>query len=124
MLYSVQVEERTAGNTNPPQHLDTDKNNTEFEVGENVVALFTEGIYPGEIIEINGDFLGLELYAKVGSASSSSVWKMPSLEKRERQKVHKLSILPIRPVFGVNQYSTHRIVMYDLLNAELIDKFA
>ena len=66
----------------------------------------------------------MELYAKVGSASSSSVWKMPSLEKRERQKVHKLSILPIRPDFGVNQYSTHRIVMYDLLNADLIDKFA
>ena len=39
---SVQVDERIADNTNPPQHLE-EKNDTEFEVGENVVALFTEG---------------------------------------------------------------------------------
>ena len=95
-------------------------------LGEYVIALFTDGAFPGEVTLVDGDYLEADFFVKatiVQIKKRDSLWKRPSLEKREHHRIHKNSVLPIRPVFGVNRYSTHRIVIYDLLNADLIEKF-
>ena len=92
-------------------------------VGECIVALFTDGA--GEVTSVDGYYLEADFYAKAKVSQmgkNSSLWKRPLIGQRENHHIHKNSVLPIRPIFGVNKYSTHRVVIYELLNAELIAK--
>ena len=96
------------------------------KVGECIAALFIDGAFPGEVTHVEDDHLEADFYLKAQIAQmekNASLWKRPSIERRENHRIHKSSVLPIRPVFGVNRYSTHRIVIYELLNADLIEKF-
>ena len=75
---------------------------------------------------VDGDYLEADFFVKatiVQMKKSDSLRKRPSLEKRKHHRIHKNSVLSIRLVFGVNRYSTHCIVIHDLLNADLIEKF-
>ena len=130
-----QIQEMTCDKVTT-QHNPAEVDNGEYEngtsvmwppnLGEYVIALFADGAFPGEVTIVDGDYLEADFFVKaaiVQMKKSGSLWKRPSLEKQEHHCIHKNSVLPIRPVFGVNRYSTHRIVIYDLLNADLIEKF-
>ena len=96
------------------------------KVGECIVALFTDGAFPGEVTNVEEDFIEADFYVKANikqSGTSASLWKRSSIDQKENYKIHKNSLLPVRPVFGVNKFSTHRCVIFELLNAEYIEKF-
>ena len=94
--------------------------------GAFIMALFTDRAYPGEVMEIEGDYVEADFFvpAKVSQMEDIvSLWKRPSMDKDEQYTVHRNSILPIRPVFELNKFSTHRMVIYELVNADLVAKF-
>ena len=79
-----------------------------------------------EVMEIEGDYVEADFFvpAKVSQMEDIvSLWKRPSMDKDEQYTVHRNSILPIRPVFELNKFSTHRMVIYELVNADLVAKF-
>ena len=93
---------------------------TDKIVGECIAALFTDVAFPS----VDGDYRGRFLHQGQSFLNGKKLKSFEAaLDQRENHHIHKNSVLPIRPVFGVNKYSTHRVVIYELLNAELIEKF-
>ena len=68
------------------------------------------------------EHLEVEVFAKAGNGKMNGVtlWKHPSEDQKENHLIHKNSVLPVRPVFG--KYSTHRMIVHELLNSDVIDK--
>ena len=98
----------------------------EFFIGEHVVGLFTDGYYPGEVIKIDEETLTIDFLAPVHlkqNYTDASLWKKPSKSLSDVQQLEKCSILPIRPVLRLSKCSNRRIVIYELINADLIEKF-
>ena len=89
------------------------------------MVLFEDGAYPAEVTQFNGDHHEVEVFAKAwnGKRNGVSLWKHPSQDQKENHWIHKNSVLPVRPVFGVDKYSTHLMILYELLNSDVIDKF-
>ena len=52
-----------------------------------------------------------------------SLWKRASIDGSERHRLHRSSVLPIRPVLELNKFCTNRIIVYELVNADIIEKF-
>ena len=53
-------------------------------VGECIVALFTDGAFPGEVTSVDGDYLEADFYVKAKVSQmgkNSSLWKRPSRER-------------------------------------------
>ena len=89
------------------------------------MVLFKDGVYPAEVTQLNEEHLEVEVFAKAGNGKRNVVclWKHPSQDQKENHWIHSNSVLPVRPVFGVKKYSTHRMIVYELLNSDVIDKF-
>ena len=51
-------------------------------------------------------------------------WKWSPEDQNEKYEIHKNSVPPIRPMLPVSKYSTNRTIVYDLVNVDLILKFA
>ena len=62
------------------------------------------------MVQLNEEHLEVEVFAKAGNGkwNGVSLWKHPSQDQKENHWIHKNSVLPVRPMFGVNKYSTHR----------------
>ena len=95
--------------------------NPEFQKEEFIVGLFTTGIYPGEIVAIDDDYITADFFvaANLQGEDDKRSWKRSS----DDQNIHKSSILPVHPVLDVSKYSTNRNVIFELLNADIILKF-
>ena len=64
-----------------------------------------------------------QIYAeKVVHETDSSLWIWPF--KEDRHTVKRWTVLPIRPSLDISlDYSSNRVVVFKLLNAEIIDRF-
>ena len=94
--------------------------------GECIVGLFADSYYQGEVIKVEDDYVEADFLIQASIAQmekGSSLWKRPSLDRSERHKLHRSSVLPIRPVLELNRYSTHRTITYELINDDLLKKF-
>ena len=71
---------------------------------------------------VNVDIL---VSATVPNMAQESLWKRPSLDKTFgfNFSVHRNSILPFHPVLTVNRYSTHRVIIYEVMNFDLAQKY-
>ena len=80
--------------------------------------------YPGEVLEINGDTAKITFMSplKNNRVSNKQFWVWPT--KPDVQLVHKNSILQIRPRLDVSSLSTIQLVVFELLNKDIIKKFA
>ena len=58
-----------------------------------------------------------------GSNDKRTLWKWPSSTKKDNQTIHKKSVLPIRPCLNVSKYSSMRVIVFELSNCDLVDKF-
>ena len=95
-------------------------------VGEFVIGVFTDGFYPGEILEIQGDNITIDFLKPVvlkQDKEGLSLWKRPSVYSADRHTLESESILPIRPVLSITKYSNSRIVIYQLVNVDIVQKF-
>ena len=100
---------------------------TSFKEGEFIVGLFTSGIYPGEVTSISGEMVTADFLipAKIRQTNEQfRFWKRSSEDQKEKYEIHKNSVPPIRPMLSVSKYSTNRTIVYDLVNVDLILKFA
>ena len=99
--------------------------NPEFQKEEFIVGLFTTGIYPGEIVAIDDDYITADFFvaANLQGEDDKRFWKRSSDDQNEKYTIHKSSILPVHPVLDVSKYSTNRNVIFELLNADIILKF-
>ena len=87
---------------------------------------FTGGIFPGEVIEVIGDTVRVDFLVPptvLKMEKGGSLWKRPSSDQRENHILHRNSVLPIYPVMTINHCSTRRVVIYQLLNYDLAEKF-
>ena len=80
-----------------------------------IIGSFTDGIFPGEVIEdigdtVRADFLGPATVLKM--EKGKSLWQRPSSDQREHHILHRNSVLPIYPVMTINHYSTHRVELH------------
>ena len=92
---------------------------------EFIIGLFTDGYYPGEVIKVQGEYIEADFLVQVSIAQmkkDSSLWKRPSMDRSERHKVHRSSILRIRPALELNRYYTHRSIIFELTNAGIVEK--
>ena len=108
---------RGKGKDKGPSSSDT----RQFKPKDFVFVLFEEGIYPSEVITINGDNIEINcLHPFINSGKQNlRYWKWPS--SVDKQVVNRLSILPIRPsLYVASQYSHRRIVVYELNNYKLV----
>ena len=93
--------------------------------GEFIIGLFTDGYYPGEVIIVQGEYIEADFLLQVLIAQmkkDSSLWKRPLMNISERHKVHRSSIFPIYPVLELNRYSTHRTIIFEPRNADVVEK--
>ena len=107
---------------------DGDEEDVSFmKEGEFIVGLFTSGIYPGEVTKISGDMVTADFLIPANIRKTNEkhrFWKRSSNDQNEKYEIHKNSVLPIRPVLLISKYSTNRTIVYDLMNVDLILKFA
>ena len=71
--------------------------------GEFIIGLFTDGYYPVEVIKVQSEYIKAYFLVQVSVAQmkkDSRLWKHPSMDRSERHKVHRSSILQIRPVWS------------------------
>ena len=97
-----------------------------MEVGEFAVGMFTDGFYPGEITKIEEEHVTINFlipHQNNKDNDNKDLWKWPSEHQTDEHKLHMSSILPIRPVLGISKFSTNRIIIYELVNADIIQKF-
>ena len=95
-------------------------------IGQFVFGLFEDGVFPGEVKSVQREEIEVSILfpTKVPSiATGESLWKRPSLTAKSVYKVHRDSILPFHPVMSINRYSTHRIVIYEVHNYDIAEKF-
>ena len=93
---------------------------------ENVVGAFTDGFYPGQIINgekqhITADFLHSEGFKQ--NYSQLSLWKKPFESSKNQHRLEISLLLLIRPILRLSEFSLRRIVNDDLLNVDFIKKF-
>ena len=97
-----------------------------INVGEYVVGLFEDGFYPGEVLKIENGYVTADFLAPVilkQNVNDASLWKRPSSVSADIHKLEEDSILPIRPVLEISKFSNSRLVIYELLNVDLVEKF-
>ena len=71
--------------------------------GEFIIGLFTDGYYPVEVIKVQSEYIEVDFLVQVSIAQmkkDSSLRKHPSMDRSERHKVHRSSILQIRPAWS------------------------
>ena len=95
--------------------------------GQFIFGLFTDGVCPGEVKKItedtvNADFLTRTTVPKMNV--DESLWKRPSYVHTYNYTLHRNSVLPFYPVVTINRFSTHRVIIYQVMNYDLAEKFA
>ena len=98
------------------------------KVGQFVFGLFEDGIAPGEVKSVSSNTVNIDILipATVPSMDGSeSLWKRPSLASCTsfNYTLDRDSILPLHPVMIINKYSTHRVVVYEIVNIDIAEKF-
>ena len=96
------------------------------KIGQYIYGLFEDGVFPGEVKSVTGDTVEMDILvpAKVPNMKAEeSIWKRPSLSCKSCYKLHRNSVLPFHPVITVNRYSTHRVMVFQLLNYDIAEKF-
>ena len=104
----------------------TSQGNTTYREGEFVVGLFEDGFYPGEILKVEGDFVTIDFLAPIflkQNVTEKSLWKKTSETAADIHSLETSSILPIRPVLHISKFSNRRIIIYELVTVDLIEKF-
>ena len=95
--------------------------------GQFIFGLFADGVCPGEVKEItedtvNADFLTCVTVPKMNV--DESLWKRPSYVYTYKYTLHRNSVIPFYPVVTINRFSTHCVIIYQVLNYDLAEKFA
>ena len=85
-----------------------------------VVGLFEDTFYPGEVLSVNGDSATITFMSPV--KGSKRYWIWPS--RKDTQTLERPSILKVRPRLEVSRMSTVRVVVFDLINHEIVNKFS
>ena len=96
------------------------------KVGEYVFGLFDDGISPGEVKEVTADSVNIDILVPAKAPNmdmNESLWKRPSLTMNYNYTLHRNSILPFYPVMVINRYSTHRVLIYQVVNFDLAERF-
>ena len=92
-------------------------------VNDCVLGLFEDGFYPCEVLSVTGDSAEITFMSPVTVKRSNVHWIWPS--KRDIQTLSRDSILKVRPRLAVEyKLSTVRIVIFELLNIDVIKQFA
>ena len=97
-----------------------------INVGEYVVGLFEDGFYPGEVLKIENGYVTADFLAPVilkQNVNDASLWKRPSSVSADIHELEEDSILSIRPVLEISKFSNIRLVIYERLNIDLVEKF-
>ena len=99
----------------------TSSDNCPPTVNDCVVGLFEDGFYPGEVLSVNGDEAEITFMAPIKKSESHWVWP----NRKDIQTLNKDSILKVRPRLEVEyKLSTVRIVIFELVNVDVIKQFA
>ena len=91
-----------------------------------MVGLFVDGYYPGKVVKSSKETVTIDFLVPVDlkqNYNCASLWKKTSETLSDIQELEKCSILPIRPVLRISNFSNSRIVIYELLNADIIEEF-
>ena len=95
--------------------------------GQFVFGLFEDGIVPAEVNEVSTNNVNIDILVRAtvpNMDGSESLWKRPSLANSGcNYTLDRDSILPFHPVMIINKYSTHRVVIYEVLNIDIAEKF-
>ena len=104
-------------------------NTTQFKTSDMIVALFEDGYYPGEIIDVLPDalvilFMKLKTFnISTGGDSGRRFWYWPSSEVNRPETIPKSVILPAYPNMTLNtKFTSKRTFILELMNSEIIDK--
>ena len=95
-------------------------------VGEYVIGMFTDGFYLEEVLEVDAGGVKIDFLHPVflkQNDNGVSLWKRPSELQADRHTLETDSILPIIPVLSLSKYSNSRVIIYELINADIVEKF-
>ena len=99
-----------------------------FQKDQFVLALFTDGAYPAQVVElVTDDKIKLNCLSPltIGGEKNFRLWKWPSsFEEEKEETIDIASVLPISPVLDISeQYSNRRKVVFELVNYDYVKKF-
>jgi hypothetical protein len=90
------------------------------------LQIFTNGFYPGEVLSVEKNYATISFLAPITlkqDPNDLSLWKQYPSQISDIHRLENDSIFPIRPVLHISKFSNSRIVIYELLNVYLIEKF-
>ena len=99
-----------------------------FQKDQFVLALFTDGAYPAQVVElVTDDKINLNCLSPliIGGEKNFRLWKWPSSFGEEKEETIDIaSVLPISPVLDISEhYSNRRNVVFELVNYEYVKRF-
>ena len=76
----------------------------------------------GEVVKVLGNEVNCDFMKPVNtSGSTRSLRKWPS--NSDNETIHRNSVIPIKPCLDISKNSSHRLVIFELTNADLVQKF-
>ena len=78
------------------------------------------------VVEIETDHITADFLKPVflnQNYNQLSLWKKPCELNKDQHRIEMQSVVPIRPVLGLSKFSTRRLVIFELSNVDLIEKF-
>ena len=85
-----------------------------------VIGLFEDSFYPGEVLSVNGDSATITFMSPVRGSTQHWIWPA----RKDIETLKRQSVLKVRPRLEVSRMGTVRLVIFDLVNYEIVEKFA
>ena len=61
--------------------------------------------------------------ANITGSAIRNLWRWSSSSKSDDQTIHKNSVIPIKPRLEVSKFSSRRIIVFEVINSVIFDKF-
>ena len=105
-----------------PHETTTSSHTLPLQPVEFVVGAFEDGPYPGEVQKVDSDFVNINFLVPVKNKDGSkTLWKWPTIA--DNHSLSRNSILPIHPCLEVRPASISRLILFEAVNCDLVDKF-
>ena len=84
---------------------------------------YDDNFYPGEVITVEADQAKVRFMAPIKRKSGKKLpcnlyWVWPGVD--DIQNMNKLSILPVKPVIDLDPMSSMRLIVFKLINRDVI----
>lgn len=84
-----------------------------------IMTLFN---FLGEVVRAGTEDVNCNFMTPVSAKDQTkSLWKWPS--NSDNVTIHRNSVVPIKPCLEISKFSTHRLIIFEMTNVDLVEKF-